>query len=115
MRMGFELFEDLSKNFDKFITPLFPPYYHINQAVKDIYANCICMHIRTHHVPQMEQYMRIQPPILLELFHFIREVTESPKMLNEPNNKDFRDLYNSLYSFFPRFLAFSKQEFTLRF
>lgn len=115
LKTGFELFTQLHANLDKYITPLFPSYYQINQAVKDVYVSVICDHLKQHHVPHLEVYMESSPPILLEAFHFIREVAENAKMLNEPNNQEFRALYIQLSPCFPQFLKFSESEFSKRF
>ena len=114
LKMGFDLFTQLHANLDKYIKPLFPPYYQINQAIKDIYVSTICAHFKQNHFPHLDSYMQSQPQILLEAFHFIREVTENAKMLNEPNNLEFRALYVSLGPYFPQFLDFSQNEFEQR-
>lgn len=92
--------------------PLFPSYYQIQEAIKDIYVGHICSHLETHHLPHLGHYMHSQPTILLTAHHFIRESTEK---LNEPNNVQYRGLYNSIRPSYPQFLTYSENSFNQRF
>lgn len=90
LEVSIELISHLKKYIEKYVVPCFPKYYKIYDNFKEIYVNMIHDHLIKYHIPNIAEYMQsYKADLLLEVHAFIKEVTHSEQLLNEPENIKF--------------------------